>query len=208
MKKYILFIDTETTGKPKNWNLPYSATDHWPSAIQLAWVLSDENGIEVKRESFFIDVEDLKISPKSIRVHGITKEFLKKNAEERGFVLNRLTKDILEYRPLIIGHFTEFDIHTLSCDYFRAGMENPFYQSQFYCTMLKSEDYVLNPEIKYLRLPQLYEFLFDLKMENSHNAIVDAEITNRCFFEIQRRGEITEEDLQSVHQKIICKLKF
>ncbi len=143
-----------------------------------------------------------------MRVHGIKKEFLKENGKDRSWVLNKLKDEILRYQPLIIGHFTEFDIHTLSCDYYRAGLENPFSHSGFYCTMLKSEDYVLNPEIKHLRLSQLYQYLFDSKMENSHNAIIDAEATSKCFFEIYRRGEISEDNFQNMHQKIICKLKF
>lgn len=76
LKKHLLFIGTETTGIPKRWNLPYSETDNWPSAVQVSWI--DENGREVKRENFYIDVEDLKISARSFRVHGITREFLSK----------------------------------------------------------------------------------------------------------------------------------
>jgi len=208
LKKYLLFIDIETTGIPKRWNLPYAETDNWPSTVQVAWILTDENSIEVKRENFFIDIEDLKISSQSLAVHGITKEFLSINGRDRICVLTKLRKDILQYQPLVIGHFTEFDIHTLSCDYYRADLENPFYQSRFYCTMLKSEEYVMNPLMKYLRLPQLYHFLFDSKMENSHDALIDAEITSKCFFEMYRRGEIAEESFEQIYQKIICKLKF
>ncbi|REC79233.1 3'-5' exonuclease [Chryseobacterium elymi] len=208
MKKYLLFIDTETTGIPKRWNLPYSETENWPSAIQVSWIIYDENGREVKRTNCYIDVDDLKISAKSFKIHGITREFLSKNGQVRSFVLEKLSADIQKYQPLIIGHFTEFDIHTLSCDFHRAGLENPFQQSRFYCTMLKSKDYILNPNVIYLRLNQLFEFLFNKKMERSHNAMIDAEMTAKCFFEIRLRGEISEDELQKIHHEIECKLKF
>ncbi|EJL68834.1 3'-5' exonuclease [Chryseobacterium populi] len=208
MKKYLLFIDTETTAIPKRWNVPYSETDNWPSAVQLSWILYDETGSEIKRENFYINAEDLKISAKSFRVHGISKEFLSRNGENRRVVLEKLSEDIQQYHPLITGHFTEFDIHTLSCDYYRADLENPFQQSHFYCTMLKSKDYVLNAEADYFRLPQLYDFLFNEKMQPAHDAMIDVEMTAKCFFEIRSRGEISDNELQNIHDEIECKLKF
>ncbi|WP_027382352.1 3'-5' exonuclease [Epilithonimonas caeni] len=208
MKTYFLFIDTETTGIPKRWNLPYSETGNWPSAVQVAWIIYDENAQEIERENFYIFDNDLKISSKSLKIHGITKEFLSKNGQERKTVLEKLSSDIKEFQPLITGHFTEFDIHTLSCDFYRANLENPFLKSHFYCTMLKSKDYVVNPEADYFRLYQLYEFLFNDTMERSHNAMVDAEMTAKCFFEIQKRGEISEIEFQNIHQEIKSGLKF
>ncbi|KFE98312.1 3'-5' exonuclease [Chryseobacterium luteum] len=208
MKKHLLFIDTETTGIPKRWDLPYSETENWPSAVQVSWIVYDENDNEIKRENCYIDVDDLKISVKSFKIHGITKEFLSKNGQNRKLILEKLSTDIQKYQPLIIGHFTEFEIHTLSCDFYRAGLENPFQQSVFYCTMLKSKDYNLNPSITYLRLNQLFEFLFNEKMERSHDAMIDAEMTAKCFFEIRSRGEFSEEELQKIHHEVECKLKF
>jgi DNA polymerase-3 subunit epsilon len=207
LKKYLLFIDTETTGIPKRWNLPYSETDNWPSAVQVSWIVYDESGREIKRENFYVD-EDLEISKPSFKVHKISREFLSQNGKARKFVLQKLSEDIQQYHPLITGHFTEFDIHTLSSDFYRAGLQNPFQQSHFYCTMIKSKDYILNPEVYYLRLSQLYDFLFNEKMERSHDAEIDAEMTAKCFFEIRSRGEISENELQKIHHEIECKLKF
>jgi DNA polymerase-3 subunit epsilon len=208
LKKHLLFIDTETTGIPKRWDLPYSETENWPSAVQVSWIIYDENGIEIKRENCYINDDDLKISAKSFKIHGITKEFLIKNGQNRKLILEQLSKDIQKYQPLIIGHFTEFDIDTLSCDFYRSNLENPFQQSHFYCTMLKSKDYNLNPKVIYLRLNQLFEFLFNEKMERSHDAMIDAEMTAKCFFEILSRGEISEDEFEKIHHEIECKFKF
>jgi len=208
LKKHLLFIDTETTGIPKRWKLPYSEIENWPSAIQVSWILYEDNGSEVKREDCYINVSDLEISAKSFKIHGITKEFLSKNGKDRKPVLEKLSKDIQQYQPIIIGHFTKFDIDTLSCDFYREGLENPFKQSTFYCTMLKSKDYNFNPSVIYLRLNQLFEFLFNKKMQPSHNAMIDAEITAKCFFEIRSRGEISEIDFKNIHHEIIGTLKF
>lgn len=208
MKKHLLFIDTETAGVPKRWDLPYSETNNWTTAIQISWIICDENSNEIKRENFYVYADDVEISSKSYKIHGITKEFLGKNGQSRTSVLEKLSVDIRYYQPLIIGHYTEFDLHTLSCDYYRADLENPFLYSQFFCTMLKSKDYVRNPEVDCFRLPQLHDFLFDEVMERSHNALIDAEMTAKCFFEIKNRGDISEIEFQNMHQKIESKLMF
>ena len=74
--------------------------------------------------------------------------------------------------------------------------------------MLKSKDYNLNPSVVYLRLNQLFEFLFNEKMERSHNAMIDAEMTAKCFFEIRSRGEISNNDFHKIHHEIQCNLKL
>lgn len=208
LKKYLLFIDTETTGIPKRWNLPYSEITNWPSAVQISWLIFDENKNCIKKENDYVDENDLKVSSESFKIHGISKDFLKKNGQSRKSVLLQLSEDIKTYNPLIIGHFTEFDIHTLSSDFYRAGLKNPFQQSHFFCTMLKSRDYVNRPEIDCLRLPQLSEYLFDESMERCHDAMIDAEMTAKCFFEIEKRGELSETEIQKIHQEIEFKLMF
>ena len=39
---------------------------------------------------------------------------------------------------------------------------------------------------------QLYELLFHKPIGKIHNALVDAEATKACFFELVKRGEITD----------------
>lgn len=208
LKNYFLFIDTETTGIPKRWDLPYSDIKNWPSAVQISWLIFDENKDCVKKENFYINEDDLKISSKSFKIHGISTDFLKENGVSRKLVLERLSDDVKTYNPLITGHFTEFDIHTLSCDFYRAGLENPFLQSPFFCTMLKSREYVNRPEIDCLRLSQLSDYLFDEPMVRCHDAMIDAEMTAKCFFEIQKRGDLSENEFQKIHQEIQSKLMF
>ena len=39
-----LFFDTETTGVPQNYKAPSSDTDNWPRMVQLAWIVTDDEG--------------------------------------------------------------------------------------------------------------------------------------------------------------------
>lgn len=205
---YLMFIDTETTSVPKRWDLPYSETGNWPSVVQVSWVICSEDGKEIKVEDRYIFEEDLVISEESFGIHGITEEFLRSRGKNRKEVLTALSEDIMKYKPLIVGHFIEFDLHILAADFLRAGLAIPFEDSRFYCTMLKSRQYISGISSTYMRLPELYRYLLNETAEPSHNARIDAEMTARCFFEIGRRNQLPEKDLEEKHQLIAGKLHF
>ncbi|GEN74261.1 3'-5' exonuclease [Chryseobacterium hagamense] len=208
MNPYLLFIDTETTAVPKRWDLPYADTGNWPSAVQVSWILCFEDGTEIKRADRYIFEQDLVISDESFRVHGITEEFLRSRGRSRREVLADLAGDLVKYHPLIIGHFLEFDLHILSADFLRAGLTNPFGDHRFYCTMLKSREYTSGTAKTGMRLPEFCCYLLNETAEPSHNAIVDAGMTARCFFEIRRQKRITEIDLKEKHRMIAAALHF
>lgn len=208
MNSYLLFIDTETTGVPKRWDLPYSDTGNWPSAVQVSWIICSEDGTEIKKEDRYIFEEDLTISEESFRVHGITEEFLRSRGRSRREVLTALADDILKYQPVIVGHFLEFDLHILAADFLRAGLPNPFENSRFYCTMLKSRQYTSGSSKTGMRLPELSRYLLDEMSEPSHNAMIDAVTTARCFFEIRRQSQLSQKDLDEKDRLITEKLHF
>ena len=52
-----LFFDTETTGLPKDWKAPSSATSNWPRMVQIAWVLADDEGNALETYSAIIKPE-------------------------------------------------------------------------------------------------------------------------------------------------------
>ncbi|WDF70768.1 3'-5' exonuclease [Sphingobacterium oryzagri] len=208
MKDYLLFIDTETSGIPKRWNRPYSDQKNWPSVIQVAWIIYTADGQEVKRMSKYIYEPDIDIAAESEKVHGISLPDLAQKGDRRKEVLRKLAYDIRKYDPLIIGHFIELDVQVLSADYYRAQLQNPFSGQHFFCTMLDSKKYALNPSVAYLRLPQLHEHLFDSSPEETHEAEQDAEVTARCFFELLAREEIVDQDFDTQQTKFSKKLNF
>ena len=176
--------------------------------IQLAWIVYLLDGTEVKRVSKYISEEDIIISSDSQKVHGISTALLKERGDRRKSVLRKLAYDIKKYSPLIIGHFLELDIQVLSADFYRAQLLNPFVDQTFFCTMLESKKYAMNPVVEYLRLVQLHEELFDERPLDLHEAERDAEITARCFFELWRRKEITEQDFIKQQTHFLQKLNF
>lgn len=196
MKEYLLFIDTEASGLPRKWNVNFEKADNWPFIAQLSWIVYTWKGQELKRENHYIKSIDFQVSESAEKVHGITTEFLAERGEERKEVLSLLVSDLRQYQPLVVGHFTEFDYYLLGADGHRAGIENPLKNVATYCTMVATTHFVQNPAKKYLTLCQLNELLFHSPLNNHHNAIDDAHATAQCFFELLKRGEITEEAIE------------
>ncbi|WP_053093711.1 3'-5' exonuclease [Rufibacter radiotolerans] len=192
MKEYLLFIDIESSGLPKQWDVPYSQEGNWPYTVQVAWVVYSKDQQEVKRENHFIRPLDFEISAESLEIHSLTHEFLHDNGKTRKEVLLLLQEDLQRYQPLVVGHFMEFDYHVLNADYYRAGLPSPFDGLDTFCTMLASSELMRLPRKRYLRLGELYGYLFHKTLEDQHDAVVDADATAACFFELRKRQIITE----------------
>jgi len=205
VQDHILFIDTETSGLPKNWNLPYTEDANWPHAVQVSWVIYTKDRQEVKREDHYINDGDFRITNGAFKIHGITPEFLKQNGEPRKQVMQLLYDDLEKYQPLVVGHFMELDYHITGVAFYRLGMQQPINDLTMYCTMVGSKHLVRNPQRQYLKLGQLYELLFDKQLLKQHNAMTDALATAEVFFELQRLGAIDDDKIarqQSDREKI------
>jgi DNA polymerase III subunit epsilon len=197
VRNFLLFIDTEGSGLPKDWSLPYSAKDNWPFSVQVSWVIYDKNGGEVKEENYFIRNSDFEITLSALKIHRITPEFLQANGKSREEVLRNLSNDLEKYQPLVVGHFLELDSHMVGADFYRLGQKSLMVDLPGFCTMLATTHLVRNPSIKYMRLDELYTILFNKHLDNQHDALVDARATAECFFELLKRGDIDEEKIES-----------
>jgi DNA polymerase-3 subunit epsilon len=202
---YLLFIDTETSGLPKKWDQPYCNNDNWPYAVQISWIVYTSDMVEVKRQDHYIKDNDFQIAPSAFEIHGITPEYLLQYGEWRKDVMTMLANDLTQYEPLVIGHFIELDLNIAGVEFYRTGMPNPLAHLNSFCTMLATTQMVQNPQVKYLRLNQLYELLFNKPLNRQHNALADAEATAECFFEMLKQGQITEDTIteQAVYQEKI-----
>ena len=194
MKEFLLFVDTETSGLPADWKQPYTAEQNWPYILQLAWVIYTKDGQQVKAENHYLPLPDgVQISAGSLRVHGLTPEFLQANGEERMLVMQRLHDDLAQYKPMIVAHFMELDEHMIGAGFYRAHLDNPLQSLPSFCTMRVTEQFVRPTGQRYLSLGELYKRLFNEPLLHQHDAWVDAQAAARCFFELQRKGDINEE---------------
>ena len=159
--------------------------------MQVSWIICDKKGNKIREQNHYVNNNDFEISRAAVKVHGLTKEFLQRNGKPRSQLLQLLTNDLLEFQPMVIGHFMELDYHIIGADYWREGMENPLEKLSTFCIMKATRHLQQNPYHKFLRLGELYQLLFKQPLLNQHNAMTDATATADCFFELINRNEIS-----------------
>ncbi len=201
--RYVLILDTEATELPKHWSSPVSRNQDWPSAIQVAWVLYDPAGNELKHYSEYISDYTPPISEAAIKIHGLTESFLRKEGIPRKLVLDELNRVISQYDPVLVGHFIELDLKVLKADYCREELGERLYQQPVFCTMLASAPYALPlAGKKYLRLGEFHNKLFGEEVTGLHNALTDAYATARIFFQLTEEGKVEEQTVSVQHKHI------
>lgn len=197
MRNNLLFVDTETSGVPRSMNAPVSDLDNWPFVLQVAWRVYDPTGILIKAENHFIWEPEIYIEQSSVRIHGITEKDLSAKGKNRKEVMWMLLADLKVYKPVIVGHFVEFDSKMLQVAFYRCGLKHSLKKYRHFCTMRSTTEYTRFPNHDYPKLGDLYLGLFNEKMPSEHDAAADAEATARCFFELYARGEVTKQMLNN-----------
>lgn len=204
MNDYLLFIDTEASGLPVKWDKPYSTEGNWPYAVQVAWIIYTKSGEKVKEENHYINDADFTISPAAEKIHGISDAFRQEKGEPRLTVMQMLANDLAQYTPMVVGHFMELDFHIAGAEFYRTGIANVLTVLPLFCTMQATSYLVRSPDVKYLRLGELYPLLFSKAQENPHDAMADAHATAACFFELVKQGDFTEQKITQ-QQAILAK---
>lgn len=206
MQDYILFIDTETSGVPDNWKEPTKNTQKWPYILQIAWSIYKKSGEAVLERDYYIDAGEVEINKDSLAIHGITNDIIREKGISRAKVLKLLSDDLINYEPLVVGHFIEFDKKMLEVGFSRVGFNNSFGNLPRFCTMQYSSKIAAHFGRNSLRLDELYRYLFNAEVKNYHNAKYDVKATSEVFFELLKRGNITDEEILKQSQSRSSKL--
>lgn len=197
---YIIF-DTETTGLPKRWDLPYTNTDNWPRCIQIAWQLHDQEGKLIAAKDYLIKPDDFDIPFDAEKIHGISTLL----AQEKGIPLAEALEEFnedLKNSKFLIGQNVGFDINVVGSEFVRLGLETPMHDMPVLDTCTEKTAQLCQipggrgGKFKLPTLTELHEYLFDVPFNEAHNATADVEATTRCFLELLRKGNYSEEELQ------------
>jgi DNA polymerase-3 subunit epsilon len=190
----ILFIDTETNGKPKRYNASMADLDNWPRITQLAWQIAHEghsvhrdcshlikpDGWTIPKERFFID-------------NNMSTERCEKEGVPLVIVVDTLLQHINEFEiELIVAHNMAFDINVLGAEMIRL-QRKPGRKMKQLCTMIHGTDLCKLPAqrgYKWPKLEELYRHLFNKDFEGAHDANADVTACRLCFFEMVRIGAI------------------
>lgn len=192
--KYI-FFDTECNGLPFSNKLGVDDTSNWPRMIQLAWLVTDEHGNILKRQSHIIYPQGFIITNEVENLTGITTSRAKSEGVNLRTVLNEFMDDLVD-AELVIGHNIDFDKHVLGCELYREGLDyDTLLNKESVCTMQRSTNFcaIPNPNsyyggYKWPKLEELYQKLFNTTLSYAHDALSDVEATRKCYFELKKQG--------------------
>jgi len=173
-----LILDIETSGLPRKVN----NKTKYPEIVQVAWLLSNVDGIVLKKNSYIIDTHFLSSNNRSEFIN-IDFEIARKVKFPLNTALQKLAEDI-KTSDYIVAHNTEFDLEILANSFVKTYGTNPFKAKKQICTMKSTVNFCKianNYGFKYPKLSELYFKLFDYQIKNSHNAEIDALNTLKCF---------------------------
>jgi DNA polymerase III epsilon subunit-like protein len=207
-----MVFDTETTGLPQAKFINMDTLHLWPHIVQFSYVIydSDKNDI-VDSTDLIIKVSDsVIISKESTKIHNITKEL----SLEKGVEIDKVIRDFIEKLTtvdLLVGHNISFDINMLKVEMMRIIQFNErkvtprqlknyksdlvylYKYKNIYCTLQESIDLCNIKAVnkygkEYLKFPkllELHEKLFDSTPNKLHNSYNDILITLRCFIKLR-----------------------
>lgn len=194
--KTILFFDTECNGLPRNYRASVSDTFNWPRLIQLAWIVTDEYGNVLKRQSHIIYPQGFTIDTTVANLTGISTARAQREGINLINALNDFMTDVANAEKLV-GHNIDFDRNIVGCELYRLGsVYNMLMNKPHKCTMQDSTDFCAIPSnsqyggYKWPKLEELYRKLFGKMFDNAHDALSDVTATKECYFELCRRGII------------------
>ena len=187
-----LFFDTETTGLPKNWKAPVTDLDNWPRMIQIGWILCDEKGNRMEEVEYIVRPDNFDIPVDASRVHGITTQKAVKEGLELDAVLTKFNQAVHQAK-FIVAHNISFDEKIIGAEFLRGDIQTDFERKPKLCTMKASTDLCKIPGpygYKWPKLSELHITLFGVDFEGAHNAFADIEATEKCFWEMKKKGLI------------------
>jgi len=191
-----IIFDTETTGRPTNWNAADNDIDAWPRMVEIAWIVVDDNDEKLFAKRYIIKPDNFLIPIEVSNIHKITTEIANSEGVELEIVLDELKKD-LENADLLIAHNIDFDYPILNCEFIRLNIQNNLSEISRFCTMktyeVRSFCSLGKDGKKWPKLSELHIKLFGSNFVNAHSALVDAEATARCFLELKKRGIISDD---------------
>lgn len=224
MKIKILVYDTETTGLPLKWISAEEDLNNWGNIVQLGARLFeidldkiDEPNYGGIRDIYTIDTlvqpvrkgKEISIHPKAQAVHGFSVEDCYEKGNTLETVLFILQGMHME-ADVAVCHNRNFDRNVYVSEMLNVGFkakaksgQKPFCTMEFTTPILKLEGKYGN--YKFPKLEELYEYLFQKSMHETHeahNALGDVNATVECLLELIRTQEPLLEWLQRERQSI------
>jgi DNA polymerase III epsilon subunit-like protein len=188
-EKYLLFIDTETTGLPitKSYDDYFDPkeTQYYDQSriIDIGYVICNENNKLIKKVKNLIKPNNFTIS--NSHIHGITNDKAIKKGIDINNALDILNND-LENVNTIIAHNSIFDINVILSECYRnnkTALINNINSKSIKCTKKMGQKFMNS--YKAPKLVELYKYLFNEDIIQKHRALADAKLCQKCYFKIK-----------------------
>jgi len=218
--RHILIFDTETTGLLPKY---FSNSDKnimnnlsiLPYIVQFSCILFDTKTMKIidKIDSIIKIPDDIVVSEDSTKIHGITKQDTLKG----DYITNVLDKfdKLFKQCDLLVAHNLQFDSNILKIEYLRNNREFiDLRNKEYYCTMQNSKDLCnleatnsLGTYIKFPKLDELHNKLFNVMPKNLHNSYYDIIISLRCFLMLTNNVDLFKynKELKNIYETKIEK---
>lgn len=180
----IIFLDTETTGLPRN-KLKDALEEkgNWPDIVSFCWMVYDGRE-RVKKEVHLIRPDGYRIPPESTRIHGISQERAEQEGKPLMDVMRVFLQDVTGAH-LIIAHNLEFDRNVIfnACRW-RLGIHplDSWKREAEFCSMKMATHELCLPSkwghragYKFPSLAELYVSQFGHRFDGAHTADGDVE---------------------------------
>ena len=216
----VLVFDTETTGLPKSKIINPDTLNLWPHIVQFSYIIYDTvlNDIVETCDSIVKLEDGITIPEDSTKIHGITDEISKKNGIDIDLILEDFFYHLRNV-DLLVGHNVSFDINMIKVELLRIIYENHLnisedeiktikYNLHFLtnykniCCTLQSSIELCNIKainkfgkeyVKFPKLLELHQKLFESTPNNLHNSFNDILVTLRCYIKLRYNTDLNED---------------
>ena len=217
----LIIFDTETTGLPKSKIIDTISLKLWPYIVQFSYIMYDtELNTILKIKDSIIKIPDtIIITKENSDIHGITNEISKEKGQDINLVIFEFIEDC-NNSDLLIAHNMEFDINVLKVEILRQQLVNKLFIDnkninnknidnnylvnlsiiKKYCTMqttiqlcnIKKINKNGKEFIKFPKLSELHEKLFNTIPKNLHNSLNDVIVCLRCYYFLNNKVDLLE----------------
>lgn len=183
-----LFIDTETTGLPDDYNSLNSYNN--VRLVQIAWIIYDSSGRKISKRDFLIKPVGFVIPENSTKIHNISNSLALIAGKSIHKVLLDLNDEINSCSR-IVAHNLKFDFNVLLSEFNRSSIDSNLTSLQGICTMNATTDFCAiqtSKGYKWPTLAELYRKTFHQDIKEIHNAALDIEATAKCFWYLKKNN--------------------
>ena len=212
-----LVFDTETTGLPQTKFISPSTLQQWPHIVQFSYVIYDSslNDIIESKDYIIKLPESISIPEEITKINGITNE----KTSKYGMPINEVLNEFFYYLrnvDKLVGHNIEFDVNMIKVSLLRlinsgslTKEQLKLYKQDFHylenyknisCTLKDSIEFCNIQKqtkngktyLKYPKLIELHEKLFNKSPSNLHNSFNDILVTLRCFMKLKHNIDLND----------------